>query len=155
MRITLYNTYLNEDSRCNLVKERSCNYNKVDDLSKPELVCKMMCDVFNQDKKTEEYAYMICLNTACRPIGIFEISHGTVNTSLMSTREIFQKALMCNAVYIITTHNHPSGVCKPSRVDDKTTEKIKEAAKLMEIGFLDHIIIGKNCYYSYREAKKI
>ena len=92
----------------------------------------------------EEYMYMICMNTKNRIIGIFEISHGSVNVSIVTPREVFQKALLANAVSIILMHNHPSGDCTPSREDVEVTKKLVEAGKLIGISVLDHIIVGDN-----------
>jgi DNA repair protein RadC len=81
---------------------------------------------------------------------VFELSHGNVNSSIVSVREMFQKALLANAVSIIVMHNHPSGDCKPSREDIKVTERMVEAGKLIGVEVLDHIIVGKD-YYSLKE----
>lgn len=79
------------------------------------------------------------------------ISVGTVNASLFSEREIFMEALTAKAVYIMLLHNHPSGSVCPSSQDISMTKKLSAAAKLMDIPLIDHIIIGDNCYYSFRE----
>ena len=78
-------------------------------------------DYIRIHENAEEYMHMLCLNTKNRVIGVFEISHGTVNASIVGTREIFQKALLANAVSIILMHNHPSGDPTPSREDIKDT----------------------------------
>lgn len=93
---------------------------------------------------------MICLNTKNKVIGVFEISHGNVNSSIVGTREVFQKALLANAVSIIFLHNHPSGDCTPSRQDIEITKKLSEAGKLMGIEVLDHLVIGDR-YCSLKE----
>ena len=98
----------------------------------------------------EEYMYMICMNTKNRIIGVFEISHGSVNASIVSPREIFQKALLANAVSIIVMHNHPSGDPKPSPEDIEVTRRIVEAGKIIGIQVLDHIIVGDQ-YVSLKE----
>lgn len=79
------------------------------------------------------------------------LSHGTVNASLVSTREIFLYALRVQAVSFLLVHNHPSGNPQPSRNDIAITEKIKAASVLMDVGFLDHIIIGDNTFVSLRQ----
>lgn len=80
-----------------------------------------------------------------------EISVGTCNMSLISPREIFIEALNCKAVYVILLHNHPSGNPSPSQEDLAVTERIKECGKLLGVPLLDHIIIGDNRYFSFRE----
>ena len=76
---------------------------------------------------------------------------GTVNSSLVSTREIFIEALKRRAVYIVLIHNHPSGSPAPSRDDIRSTKQVKEAGELIGITLLDHIIIGDNRYTSMRK----
>ena len=79
------------------------------------------------------------------------LSIGNLNCSIMSAREIFRQALLCNAASVILLHNHPSGDPSPSREDIRLTQSLKEAASIMEIPLLDHIIIGDNTYISLRE----
>lgn len=76
---------------------------------------------------------------------------GTVNCSLVSTREIFKEALKFNAVSVILLHNHPSGDPTPSKEDIFITQKVKEAGMLMDIALLDHIIIGEEGFISLKE----
>ena len=101
-------------------------------------------------KETEEYMYMICLNTKNKVLGVFEISHGSVNTSILTPREVFQKALLANSVSIVLMHNHPSGDSTPSREDINVTKKLVEVGNLLGVEVLDHIIIGDQ-YTSLRE----
>ena len=79
------------------------------------------------------------------------LSIGNLNCSILSAREIFRQALACNAAAVILLHNHPSGDPAPSREDIRLTKRLKEAADIMEIPLLDHIIIGDNTYISLRE----
>lgn len=146
MRINKYNTLKGNNNIPQLVKEMSTNYKVCDFLDSPNLIYNMMCDVFHTDRQTEEICYLLCLNNKHKLQGIFEISRGTVNTSLMSPREIFIKALLCGAVNIVIVHNHPSGDTSPSKEDIETTKKIKESGSLIGIPLLDHIIIGDNFY---------
>lgn len=152
MRITQYKTIQNANRKIQLVKEKSCNYVGMETLSNPAAIHRMLCDVFQHDKQTEEYIYIICVNTAMKPTGIFEISHGTVNQSLCSPREIFQKALLCNATGIILAHNHPSGSVIPSNTDIDMYNRMKKACDLMNIPLYDNIIVGDS-YYSFLENK--
>lgn len=79
------------------------------------------------------------------------ISTGTVNASLVSPREIFINVLRYKAVNIVLIHNHPSGDATPSKEDELITLKLKEAASLLGIGFVDHIIIGDKQYTSMKQ----
>ncbi len=76
---------------------------------------------------------------------------GTANQSIVHPRDIFKEAILNNAIKIIIVHNHPSGNVTPSLEDKKFTQKLKEAGELLSIPLLDHIIIGKNTYFSFLE----
>lgn len=79
------------------------------------------------------------------------ISKGTVNSALVSPREIFIEAIRYEAVNIILLHNHPSGDPMPSAQDIAITRRVKEAGDLMGINLNDHIILGDQCYISLKE----
>ena len=79
------------------------------------------------------------------------ISKGTVNSAVISPRELFVEALQKNAVSIVLLHNHPSGDPTPSKEDVLITRRIQEAGRLIGVELLDHIVIGDNCYVSLRE----
>ena len=96
---------------------------------------------------------MIAMNSSCKVLGIFLISKGTVNVSLISPREVYIRALLSGAVQIVLCHNHPPGCAVPSESDMEATKKVKEAGKLMGIALADHIIIGGDSYLSFKEAE--
>lgn len=151
MRITKYKTRLTADRKAVLEKDYSVNYPGLDNMmNSPEAVVKLAKDYLRMHEETEEYMYMLCLNTKLKLTGVFEISHGSVNCSVVGTREVFQKALLGNAVSIIVMHNHPSGDCTPSAEDIKLTKRLVEAGDILGVELLDHIIIGKS-YCSLRE----
>ena len=74
-----------------------------------------------------------------------------MNASIITPRELFIEALHKQAVAIVIMHNHPSGDPTPSEEDILSTSRIKKAGILIGIELLDHIIIGNNCYISFRE----
>ena len=76
---------------------------------------------------------------------------GTINVTNVYPREIIKESLYCNAAALILAHNHPSGLAEPSYSDKIITQKIIEAAELMDIRILDHFIIGKGTCYSFAE----
>ena len=96
----------------------------------------------------QENLVVMFLDTKCHLIKDMTITKGTVNQSLISSREIFVEALRCDAVNIILIHNHPSGDPKPSKEDILLTNRVREASMLLGISFLDHVIIGNNNYES-------
>lgn len=147
MEIKKYEIRLNDSRTPMLVKESSYDY--VDEpvaLQNPQSVEQLMNDLFQARSLAEEYVWIIALDSSGHPVGVFELSHGTANQSFMNTREIYIRLLLCGAVNFIMVHNHPSGDTKPSKKDIATTERVKEAGKLLGINMLDHIIIGDSSY---------
>lgn len=88
------------------------------------------------------------LNTHYQLIHDEVISLGTLDSSLIQPREVFRPALEYSAAAIIIAHNHPSGVLKASKADVEITNKLLEAARILDIEILDHLIIGKNKFAS-------
>ena len=98
-----------------------------------------------------EHIYLVLTDTKNRFIKEILLSKGTVNSSVLSAREIFIEALRYHAVHILLLHNHPSGDPTPSRQDIDITKQILEASRLMNITLLYHIIIGDNTFTSLKE----
>lgn len=152
MRVVKYKTKLTEKQRVVLEKEVSVYCPEVDrKMNSPEKIVKLAREYLRMQELPEEYMYMVCMNTKLDMTGVFEISHGNVNSSVVGTREVFQKALLANAVSVIFIHNHPSGDSTPSREDIKVTERLREAGKILGIDVLDHIVIGRPDYTSLKE----
>lgn len=101
--------------------------------------------------REREIFMVLFLDNQHRLIKQEEMFLGTINTANVYPREIIKTALYCNAAALILAHNHPSGVATPSLADKKMTQKIQQAAELMEIRILDHFIIGKGDYFSFAE----
>ena len=98
-----------------------------------------------------EVFLVLFLDTQHRLIKQENLFLGTINQAMVYPREIIKEALACNAAALILAHNHPSGVAEPSFSDRNITQKIKQAAELMEIRVLDHFVIGRGCYFSFAE----
>ena len=77
---------------------------------------------------------------------------GDIQGIFISPREIFREALLSGACKLIVVHNHPSQAISPSGEDLKTTTKLKEAGQLMGVILVDHLIVTKNEYYSFKES---
>lgn len=152
MRINFYEARLSEDKRIMLVKEKGVNYD-VGKLNSPEDIVLMIRRLLHVEQMAEEHCYMIAMNSSCKVLGVFFISKGTVNVSLVTPRELYIRALLAGAVQIVLCHNHPSGNAIPSEQDIAITQKIKEAGEMININLADHIIIGNNSYLSFKEAK--
>ena len=147
-----YGTEINDAYRTIVVKNREIEYGSIC-YDSPEKIFSMMNSVFRLDKLAEEYVYMLCLNTKCRLIGVFEISHGTVDSSLLSPRDVFMKALMVGAYSIVIVHNHPSGDVTMSKEDYDAFQRLKKSAELIGVRLLDFLIIGRCAYLSSAEQK--
>ena len=107
-------------------------------------------------KYNRECFAIVNLQTDMRIINFNICSIGSIDAAIVSTAEIFKCALLSNAAQIMVMHNHPSGNTKPSKEDISVTKKIAEACRLMNIGFIDHIIVGEmGNYYSFRENNQI
>lgn len=98
---------------------------------------------------------MLALDTKLKVVGAFDIHTGTQKSSLVSTKSIFTRAMLCNANSIIIAHNHPSGNPNPSMDDIHITNKIKEAGEILDINLQDHVIIGDNDYYSFKQEGRL
>jgi len=101
--------------------------------------------------KAKEHFKLILLNPRNKIIGISTISIGTLNASLVHPREVFKDAIMHSAASVVLAHNHPSGDPEPSEDDLTITKRLIEAGKILGIEVIDHIIIGKNNFCSFKE----
>jgi DNA repair protein RadC len=99
----------------------------------------------------EESMVMITLDTKNNITGLFTVSQGSLNSSIVHPREIYKRAILQNAASIIIAHNHPSGDTTPSQEDIAVTKRISEAGKLLGIELLDHIIVGDIGFCSLKE----
>jgi len=107
------------------------------------------------DKSTislHESFKIVLLNNNNKVKGIYQISQGGITGTLVDLRILFAVVLKTLSVAIILTHNHPSGTLKASTADRQITKKIKNAAQLLDIKVLDHILIVPNGdYYSFAD----
>ena len=110
--------------------------------------------VYMRDK-TREHLMAIFLNARNEMIYKKPMFIGTLNANLVHPREIFAEALKQNAASVILVHNHPSGDAEPSQADLEITKRILEAGKIMGIDILDHVIITKTKFFSFKEKKLI
>jgi len=104
-----------------------------------------------KDKKREAFFVML-LDGKNRHFKTVKISEGSLTSSLVHPREVFNPIIKESAVSIILIHNHPSGDPTPSHEDREITLRLKEIGQLMGIKVLDHIIIGDEVYFSFMDA---
>ena len=105
----------------------------------------------------QESLRVILLDTRYHLIRVQEVSLGSTNESIAHPREVFRPAVISSAYAVIVVHNHPSGDASPSQTDHSLTRRLAEAAELLQIKLLDHIIIGAPSetnpgYFSFKEA---
>lgn len=152
MRVTSYSLLLTPEKTNVLVKEHSKNYSEEDNLANPRKIANMMRNIFDLGNKAEEYFYVIAFTAKLKPIGVFEISHGTMNNSIVDYKGIFARLLLCGDPTFVAIHNHPSGDCTPSKEDVNITKKLKEGGKLLGIQMADHVIVSDRAYFSFVEG---
>lgn len=140
-----------------VVKEREVDYNTGLGLkvTQPEVIFNIAIDGLQLHEQAEESFYICTLDTKNQINGIFEVSRGSLNTSIVHPREVFKRALIQNANSIICIHNHPSGDPTPSKEDISITNRLVEAGNIIGIKVLDHIIIGDNRYISFKQRNII
>jgi len=127
-------------------------------ISQPEtkpkvLESKHVFDIFYQkmaDLPYEEF-WMLTLNRANKITGQIRLTQGGTAQTVVEIPMILKIAIEKLASNIIVCHNHPSGNIDPSQQDINITKKLAAACKLMDINFLDHLIIGNNTYYSFAD----
>jgi DNA repair protein RadC len=106
-----------------------------------------------------EKFWVVCLNRKHRLLKRIEITSGTATSSLSHPREVFREAIRANASAIVVVHNHPSGDPAPSKADVEVTRQLRQAAEIVSIDLLDHVIVGQTGadpqgvgYFSFRNA---
>ena len=101
--------------------------------------------------KAKEHFKLLLLNTRNKIIGITSVSTGTLNANLVHPREVFKDAITHNAASVVLVHNHPSGNPEPSEDDLEITERLIKAGKILGIEVIDHIIIARDGFVSFKE----
>jgi DNA repair protein RadC len=124
-------------------------------LDSPELVYELLAPEMRALHK--ESLRVVLLDTRYHHLGTQEVSLGSVNESIAHPRDVFRPAVVASAYAVIVVHNHPSGDPSPSQSDHSLTRRLIEAAELLQIKLLDHVIIGapaegRQPYFSFKEA---
>lgn len=119
-------------------------------MSSKQMARRMMLDIGD---KRQEHLVAIYLDTQNRIIQQKTVFIGGVRRSIAEPREILHYACQLMATSLIVAHNHPSGEVYPSHNDLDFTDKLKRSCDDLGICFLDHLIIGKGTYYSFREER--
>lgn len=127
-------------------------------LNRPEKVADYLRSAFEENPLQEAF-YAVYLDRKNHPLGRHLITLGTLNSTLVSPREVFRGAILAGAAALIVSHNHPSGDPAPSAADITVTRMLREAAKVLDIELVDHVVVGDlkgdpnhRGVYSFREA---
>lgn len=136
---------------CELAKRMSRPINLNPTIKSPKDVANLLMEELRYE--TRELVKVIILNSKNIVQKIVEISKGKNSSAIVETKIVFQEAIKMDMPKIILVHNHPSGDVKPSIADINLTNNLKQAAKLLEIQLLDHIIIGDGRYTSILNYK--
>ena len=102
--------------------------------------------------KRQEHFVVLTLNGAHWTIRRHVVTIGLANRTMVHPREVFWPAIKDNAVAIVVAHNHPSGQIDPSNEDREVTRRLVAAGEIIGIPVLDHVIIGRDRYYSFLES---
>ncbi|WP_448516612.1 RadC family protein [Pseudothermotoga sp.] len=129
------------------------------ELSKPRTVLNSPSAIFEFCHEMrfyeKEIARVLLLDSKLSLITYSDVTMGTNNQTLLHPRDVFRLAVRTNANALILVHNHPSGDPSPSKDDERVTLSMDEAGKILGIRLVDHVIVGKDSYYSFRAAGKI
>jgi DNA repair protein RadC len=137
-----------------LLKDLCALYLKQQAMEKPQITCTSelvnYCKASLGGAKDEQFR-VIFLDAQNRIIDVETIQEGIVNQAVVYPRKVLENALRQKASAIILLHNHPSGNVRPSDADIRLTRTIQETARVLDILVHDHIIIGENRFFSFRE----
>lgn len=132
----------------NLKMERDINYKPVHLTSSQQAYYFLK----SLQDETREVMLAVMLNRKNSVLGVYEAGKGGIAGSAVYPSEVFKPAFMTNSTAILLAHNHPSGAIEPSREDIKLTDDLNAASKILGMQLIDHIIIGYNKYYSFRDS---
>jgi DNA repair protein RadC len=121
-------------------------------LHTPADVYAFVCEM---SRLRQEHFRCLYLNNLNRVVGDRIISIGTINSSPVHPREVFFGAVEYSAQALILVHNHPSGNPEPSPQDLRLTNRLAAVARLFSIALLDHVIVGKHSYYSFKDHARL
>jgi len=126
-----------------------------DELSQGETITKaadaanfLMAELGN---RPAEVFGALFLDTKHHILAFEELFHGTIDHTSAHPRELIRRVIHHNAARIILAHNHPSGDTTPSQADIELTNALKNALEMLDVKLLDHLVVGKNAFFSLAE----
>ena len=132
-----------------LVNEKNVKYD-FQKITTPKNIYDVMQKI-GATQKAQEYMYILCLDIKNCINCIANVGIGSINTAIADKRTMFQYMYLTNSTKMILVHNHPSGNVEPSKADKILTSQLLEIGNLHGIPIIDHLIIGKDKYYSFFE----
>lgn len=122
-------------------------------LDSPVVVAKYLRELIGREKK--EHFIVLCLGPKNNLIkeGRIKVSIGTADETLVHPREVFKEAIQASSTQVIVGHNHPSGDTEPSDEDLRITKRLRQSGRVLGIEVLDHLIVSKMSFFSFKEKK--
>ena len=105
------------------------------------------------DKMDREYVIALHLDLRKNLIGYEVVAIGSSSKAIVEPALVYKSAILNNAAGIVLAHNHPSGSPRPSKEDQELTERLTNAGEILGIKFLDHLVIGRDRYYSFTDQE--
>ncbi len=117
-------------------------------------------DIYNAGEKLKhkfvgrdyEAVVLLLLDSKCKEVFCGVVSKGSVSACEIYVRKVIELSVMYNAKFAVLAHNHPSGLALPSSDDIRTTKKIYQALRLIDVALIDHIIVADDDYVSLKES---
>lgn len=145
---TIFQTY-----SVQLLRESSGTYQLDSDitLNSAKQVVEVVNSAYNLQNLTQENVILLTADTKLKCVGLHVVHVGSVRESVFNIPDIFKRVLLSNSGRFFLIHNHPSGDSTPSQEDINATSRVLDASKVMNIDFVDHIVVGYNDHTSIRE----
>lgn len=138
--------------RLEMVKESTLFY-EAKHITSAEIAVELVKPLL--DKADREMMLVMSFSTKMDPLALEIAAVGGLNVCGVDIRDIFKHSILNNAAYVMCFHNHPSGSAAPSYQDEVMTKRMEEGGKLLGIPLIDHIIVGEDEFYSFREQGMI
>jgi len=122
-------------------------------LSSPRDAATVLVPILRQE--IVEVCGVLCLSKKCDVLAYHEVSRGTIDHTVVHPRDVFRIALLAHAAAVIVGHNHPSGDPSPSPDDFRLTDRLNQAGAIIGVDLNDHLIVGNDQYFSFREAGQL
>ena len=138
------------------LREVTAVYKSKDDISNVKIgssrdVNDYIRSVYPVSIDIREAMVVLYLNNSNRTLGYSIASIGGITGTIVDVRLVLRDALLTQSTGLILIHNHPSGTLKPSQSDINITNKVKQAAELMDVKLLDHLILTEDSYFSFAD----